>query len=152
MTSIHLQPIDQTNFLPCFQLELAQGQDAFVSHPIRSLAQAYVYREQCVPFGSYADETMVGYVLVLYDYDEAAYNIWHMMIDRRHQGRGYGRQAMEQVLAYIAQKPFGPSNQVLLTCNPDNTVAYKLYQRLGFTETGRRDDDEVELGYQLPVR
>ena len=40
-----------------------------MSHPIRSLAQAYVYREQCQPFGIYAEGKMVGYVMVIYDYD-----------------------------------------------------------------------------------
>ena len=57
---IQLKIIDETNFLDCFQLELADGQERFVSHPIRSLAQAYVYYHQCTPFGIYAGETLVG--------------------------------------------------------------------------------------------
>lgn len=79
---ITLRPIDESNFIDCFNLQLGDGQDKFVSHPIRSLAQAYVYRDQCQPFGVYAGDTMAGYVMVIYDYDEEAYNIWHMMIDR----------------------------------------------------------------------
>ena len=47
-----LRPITEDNFLDAFHLKLAPGQDRFVSHPIRSLAQAYVYRDQCQPFGS----------------------------------------------------------------------------------------------------
>ena len=39
-----LRPITEENFLDAFQLKLAPGQEQFVSHPIRSLAQAYVYR------------------------------------------------------------------------------------------------------------
>lgn len=35
-----------------FQLILADGQEKYVSNPIRSLAQAYVYRKQCQPFGA----------------------------------------------------------------------------------------------------
>lgn len=62
------------------------GQEKFVSHPIRSLTQAYVYREQCQPFGIYADGRMVGYVMVIYDYDVPEYDIWHMMIDKSMQG------------------------------------------------------------------
>ena len=42
MNNITLKPIDQNNFITCFNLELGEGQDKFVSHPIRSLAQAYV--------------------------------------------------------------------------------------------------------------
>lgn len=33
-----------------------------MSHPIWSLAQAYVYREQCQPFGIYADGKRIGNV------------------------------------------------------------------------------------------
>lgn len=43
MNSIHLEKIDENNFLQAFGLKLGEGQDKFVSHPIRSLAQAYVY-------------------------------------------------------------------------------------------------------------
>ena len=126
MVDITLRPIDESNFIDCFNLQLGDGQDKFVSHPIRSLAQAYVYRDQCQPFGVYAGDTMAGYVMVIYDYDEEAYNIWHMMIDKAYQGRGYGKAAMQRVLSYIASKPFGNSNHVSLTCAPDNKAAYGL--------------------------
>ena len=81
-----LKPITEENFIDAFDLKLAPGQEEFVSHPVRSLAQAYVYREQCQPFGIYADEKMVGYVMVIYDYDIPEYDIWHMMIDESAQG------------------------------------------------------------------
>ena len=55
---VELRAIAEDNFLDAFRLELAPGQERFVSHPIRSLAQAYVYREQCQPFGIYADGKM----------------------------------------------------------------------------------------------
>ena len=115
---ITLKPIDESNFIDCFNLQLGDGQDKFVSHPIRSLAQAYVYRDQCQPFGVYADDTMIGYVMVIYDYDEEAYNIWHMMIDKAYQGRGYGKAAMQRVLSYIASKPFGNSNMYHSPAHP----------------------------------
>ena len=149
MDSITLKRIDESNFLACFALKLGDGQEDYVSHPIRSLAQAYVYYHQCTPFGIYQDDRMVGYVMVIYDYDEAAYNIWHMMIDRGEQGKGYGKAALQKVLEYIRTKPFGDSAHVLLTCNPENRIAYRLYRSLGFTESGRRDEDEVELELDL---
>lgn len=48
---INLRKITEENFIDAFNLKLAPEQERFVSHPIRSLAQAYVYREQCQPFG-----------------------------------------------------------------------------------------------------
>ena len=144
-----LRPITEDNFLDAFNLKLASGQDVFVSHPIRSLAQAYVYREQCQPFGIYADGKMVGYVMVIYDYDVPEYDIWHMMIDEAEQGHGYGSAALAQVIDYIRTKPFGSSNRVALTCNKDNSIARKMYERRGFAATGAEDEDEIELVLML---
>ena len=143
--NVTLRPINEHNFLDAFHLELAPGQEAFVSSPIRSLAQAYVYRNQCTPFGIYDGDTMVGYVMVIYDYDVPEYDVWHLMIDARYQHRGFGRAAMEQVMAYIAAKPFGDSPRVAMTCHQDNTAALRLYESLGFAPTGTRDEAEVEL-------
>ena len=146
---ITLQKVDESNFMACFDLELNDWQKEFVSHPIRSLAQAYVYYEQCTPLAVFSGSQVVGYVMVIYDYDEENYNIWHLMIDRQYQGKGVGRTAVELALEYIRTKPFGTSGRVLLTVNPQNSAAYALYQALGFVETGRSDEDEVELGLTL---
>ena len=140
-----LKPITEDNFIDAFSLRLAPGQEEYVSHPIRSLAQAYVYRNQCQPFGIYAAGKMVGYVLVIYDYDIPEYDIWHMMIDESEQGHGYGSAALDQVIAYVRTKPFGDSTRVALTCNKSNSVARELYEGKGFVATGYEDEDEIEL-------
>lgn len=146
---INLREITEENFIEAFNLNLAEGQDRFVSHPIRSLAQAYVYRNQCQPFGIYEDDTMVGYVMVIYDYDIPEYNIWHMMIDESKQKQGYGSLALDRVLDYIKTEPFGTSKRVTLTCNRDNIHALNLYKSKGFTETGAADEDELELLFMM---
>ena len=142
---VELRAITEDNFIDAFNLKLAPEQERFVSHPIRSLAQAYVYREQCQPFGIYADGKMVGYVMVIYDYDVPEYDIWHMMTDESMQGRGYGSAALDRVLDYIRTKPFGNSGRVALTCNKENPIARKLYENKGFRATGVEDEDEIEL-------
>ena len=108
---VELRPITEENFLDAFHLKLAPGQEDFVSHPIRSLAQAYVYRDQCQPFGIYTDDRMVGYVMVIYDCDVPEYDVWHMMIDEAQQGRGYASEALDRVIEYIRTKPFGGSSK-----------------------------------------
>ena len=87
--------------------------------------------------------------MVIYDYDVPEYDIWHMMIDEAHQGKGYGKAAFEQVLSYIATKPFGESDWVTLTCNRENEIALKLYRDMGFCETGEEDEDEIELSMTM---
>ena len=146
---VELKAITEDNFIDAFHLRLAPGQDKYVSHPIRSLAQAYVYRNQCQPFGISADGQMVGYVMVIYDYDVPEYDIWHMMIDESEQGRGYGGEALDRVIEYIRTKPFGDSNRVALTCNIHNEIARKLYESRGFSATGNEDEDEIELAMMV---
>lgn len=146
---VELRPITEDNFIDAFNLRLAPGQEDFVSHPIRSLAQAYVYRDQCQPFGIFAAGRMVGYVLVIYDYDVPEYDIWHMVIDEAEQGHGYGSAALDCVIDYIRTKPFGSSDRVALTCNKANSVARGLYESRGFAPTGYEDEDEVELALTL---
>jgi len=146
---IELRAITEDNFIDAFHLRLAPGQERFVSHPIRSLAQAYVYRDQCQPFGIYTGGKMIGYVMVIYDYDVPEYDIWHMMIDESVQGLGYGSDALDQVIGYIKTKPFGDSNRVALTCNKDNPSAIKLYESKGFRATGVEDEDEIEMVFMV---
>ena len=142
---VELRKITEDNFIDAFNLKLAPGQECFVSHPIRSLAQAYVYRNQCQPFGIYAKNKMIGYVMVIYDYDVPEYDIWHMMIDESMQGHGYGNEALKQVIEFIKTKPFGDSERVALTCTKNNVIARKLYEREGFSATGIEDEDEIEM-------
>ncbi|MCR4707276.1 MAG: GNAT family N-acetyltransferase [Clostridiales bacterium] len=142
---VELKPITEENFIDAFNLKLGAGQEDYVSHPIRSLAQAYIYRNQCQPFGIYVAEKMVGYVMVIYDYDIPEYDIWHMMIDESAQGHGYGSEALDRVIGYIRTKPFGDSDRVALTCNKNNPIARKLYESKGFAVTGNEYEDEIEL-------
>lgn len=142
---VELRAITEGNLIDAFNLRLAPGQEDYVSHPVRSLAQAYVYRDQCQPFGIYAAGRMVGYVMVIYDHDVPEYDIWHMMVDEPMQGRGYGGEALDRVIEYIRAKPLGDSGRVALTCNKRNPAARKLYESRGFSATGNEDEDEMEL-------
>lgn len=146
---IRLEKINEDNFIEAFNLKLSKNQESFVSHPIRSLAQAYVYYNQCTPFGIFEDNVMVGYVMIIYDYDSDEYNIWHMMIDERYQHKGYGKKAFEKCLEYIRTKPFGKGDKVVLTCNENNSTALNLYKSFGFIETGIKDEDEIEFALIL---
>ncbi|WP_313165781.1 GNAT family N-acetyltransferase [Sedimentibacter sp.] len=145
---LSLKRVDESNFIECFNLKLGNGQEKYVSHPIRSLAQAYVYYNQCTPFAIYKKDIIVGYVMVIYDYDEETYNIWHMMIDENHQGKGYGTAAIELCIDYIKSKPFGESNVIILTCSIGNNTAIHIYEKFGFTDIDR-DDEEITMKLEI---
>ena len=145
MNHIELRRIDENNFIQAFHLKLSNEQAQFVSPPIKSLAQAYIYYHQCIPFGIFHNDAMVGYMMVIYDYDLAEYNIWHMMIDVAYQHQGFGELALRKCLDFIVTKPFGQSSKIVLTCHKENAIGLHLYRKLGFQETGNEDEDELEL-------
>ncbi len=128
-----LKAITEENFIDAFNLKLVPGQERFVSHPIRSLAQAYVYRNQCQPFAIYADDKMTGYGIGEYIRNRRLY-----------------QAALDRVLDYVRTKPIGSSDRIaLMTCNRNNHTARKLYESRGFSATGVEDEDEIELVLML---
>ena len=72
------------------------------------------------------------------------------MIDRAHQGNGYGRAAMEAVIAMMAERV--GCEEIVTSFNPANAVALGLYPSLGFQPTGEIEDDEPLLRLRLADR
>lgn len=140
-----LRDVTKANWRACVDLRLAPGQEAFVASNAYSLAEAKfnpTYIPQAIYHhgdGDPAAETLVGFVMYGYDPDdEPPYGQRHwilrLMIDRDHQGRGYGRAALLEVLRRLEADPACPD--VLIGYETTNTVAAKLYHDLGFVDLG----------------
>ncbi len=151
---ITLRKFTAENMNQIVALEVAPHQRGFVSGNLRSLAEAYVAIANggvALPFGIYADDTPIGFVMFSYgaeDWPDAPaiahdnYSIWRLMIDHRHQGRGYGRAAMTEALRYLRTFPCGRAAYCWLSYEPENEAARKLYRSLGFAETSEYDGNE----------
>jgi diamine N-acetyltransferase len=63
------------------------------------------------------------------------------MIDRKHQGKGYGRAALLEALKEIRAIP--GIKKVSIRYMPENPLAQRFYSRFGFVEVGRDSDGEV---------
>ena len=103
-------------------------------------------------FGLYEDGKTVGFLMIGYgsigDEDEPKvtknnYTIWRLMIDTRFQGQGLGTRAIEAAIEYIRTWPCGKADCCFISYDPQNTVAKKLYARMGFRENGETDGDET---------
>ena len=69
-----------------------------------------------------------------------AYIFSELFIDARYQGKGYGKEATQMVLD--AMKADGKYNKVVLCYLEGNEAAKRLYEKFGFVETDR-DEDEI---------
>ena len=148
-TNIHLVKINYENFDDIIDLNVKRKQKTFVADNIYSLAEAFAARESgyiALPFGIYNGKKPIGFCMISFDcilfnddpekcwFLKDNYEIWRFMIDKRYQGRGYGREAFQQVLDYIRTWPCGKAENVWISYEPDNEVAKNLYASFGFKE------------------
>ncbi|MDO8431547.1 MAG: GNAT family N-acetyltransferase [Candidatus Binatus sp.] len=151
--AIRLEPADRTNWREMIALKLHPEQETFVAPPIKSLAMCYVraWGEEYdyLPFVIRDENAVVGYVTLVCDPLSADdYWIDDIMIDAAHQGKGYGRQALNLVLRLIAGK-YPRCAKIRLTCFRGNVNAAALYLSVGFVKTGRMTPEFLEPEYSL---
>ena len=131
--AVTLRDVDKENFKRCVKLEVREDQKSFVASNVYSIAQSKVlptFATQAV----YDGEEMVGFVMYGYDREDDCYCIARLMIDKNQQGKGYGRAAMEEVVRRLRETP--DCREVALSIEPENEVAQRLYESLGFKKTG----------------
>lgn len=143
---VHLEKITWDNYDRIIHLQVTKEQRNFVARNARSLIHAYVALSQGeiipYPFGIYLGKKPIGFVMIGYNgYEEGdpefmknTYFIWRFMIDRRYQGKGYGRKAFGLALDFVKTFPSGPSDLCWLSYEPENEAAKNLYASFGFVE------------------
>lgn len=130
---LRLRDVTLENARTCMGLTVAPDQARFVASNAESLVQSK-FEPHWLTKAIYAGETMVGFVMYGRDPD-FGWGVLRLMIDQSFQGRGYGREAMRLVLADIRA---AGGESVGVGYEEDNGAARRLYQSLGFVETGEQ--------------
>ncbi len=81
------------------------------------------------------------------DEPQNALYVWRLMIAADHQGKGYGKAAME--IAFAEARRHGRTT-LFLSAEEHPLSAIPFYERLGLTRTGRVVEGEVELAGPVP--
>ena len=102
-----------------------------------------MFRDRARPYALYEGEEPVGFIMFDWRPEKKWVEIWRLMIDYRHQGKGYGRRAMELALEKIRRAEL--FDRVQLYYVPGNEKARALYHSLGFGETGSTLDGEIQM-------
>ena len=157
MKQIHLEKVTEDNVGGIVRLRVAKEQRNFVASNDWSLIDAYLSLAEgkpVFPFGIYHGKTLVGFIMMDYGDDWTGYEreawinsedykffegkkyyyVWRFMIDKKYQGRGYGKEAMKLALDFIRTFPCGKAEYSALSYEPENEVAKKLYASFGFKE------------------
>lgn len=144
MVKIRTSPVTAANWREAIALEIHPHQRDFTPSVAVSLAKAYVQPDGAVydPFAIYAGSTMVGFYSFIYYPGEIKYcAIGGFLIDRAHQGKGYGRAALVGFVQGV-QRNHAACTDIFLTVHPQNEVATRLYSSLSFVKTSDSLDGE----------
>ena len=159
---LRIEKINGKNVWDIVKLSVKEEQANFVAENKTSIIEAYTTITgggQAFPFGIYDDDLPVGFCMIGYDVDDYwedapeiaynNYNLWRLMIDKRYQHRGYGREAIKLALDFIRTKPCGDAEYCWLSYEPENEIAKELYHSFGFEETGDMDGEEIIAALRL---
>lgn len=157
---VELRKIAGDNIDEVIALEVGENQKEFILETtnLRCFADAHMLNTNGIPatpLAIYANDTMVGFLMYIYDtmdhesfenevfYGKKAYFIWHNMIDKSQQGKGFGKLAFEKVLMEIETMPNGDAEYVALFYHKSNVIASTLYASFGFVDTGIIQDNSM---------
>ncbi|SOD95754.1 GNAT family N-acetyltransferase [Blastococcus haudaquaticus] len=130
---IRLEPVTPENVRAVCDLRVAPAQEDFVRPNAVSLAEAYVH-EVAWCRAVYDGDELVGFVMLHDTRAGPGYMLWRLMVDARFQGRGYGRQVVEEVIRYVRTRP--GATQLKVGAHRGDGAPGPFYESLGFVATG----------------
>lgn len=152
MTRVSLREITDENRDAVRALRVGQGQERFVSSVVESLEEAAA-TPQAAPWcrAVYADEEPVGFVMLSWNVTPAPgilgpYFLWRLLIDEHQQRRGFGREALVQMVDLVRADG---ATELLTSYHPGDGEPWPFYQRFGFEPTGHVDEGEIVLRLDL---
>lgn len=143
---VSLEEITEDTLDAVLELEVTDDQKTYVPSNAVSIARAYFSKESWFR-AIYVDGEPVGFVILHLDAHKAQYFLKTLMIDRKHQGKGFGTLAMEQVADFVRSLP---DARELLTSYPrEKTGPKSFYEKLGFEATGLEEDGDIIMSKEL---
>ncbi len=145
--NLTLRPINKENWKECARLEVNPDQRDYVASNPYSLAQA-AYEPDHALWGIYAGDRMVGFSMTSVDRETVPARHWisRFMIDRREQGKGFGKAAF-RLVADSLLSAYGCS-ELRLSVHPENQAAIHIYEGYGFQKTGEMLEGEQIMRFQ----
>lgn len=131
--NIKLVEVNKDNWNDCIELSVSQEQAAFVAPNYESILLAK-FEENCYPMCIYNDDEMIGFLMYDIDPETKRWELSRFMIDKKYQGKGYGRQALLLLLKKLKEM-LGSVNYYTSVAT-ENAAMKKLIENVGFLKTG----------------
>jgi len=139
-------------------LDVTDRQHPYVAPTAVSLAEAH-FNPGAWFRAVYAADQPVGFVMLLNPdapgalvrspIDPQSIALWRLMIDQRHQHKGYGRQTLDLIFAHARANL--RTKRIISSYVPGPHGPRAFYLRYGFRETGqyRANGREIEISKDL---
>ncbi len=148
---VTLRPLSAANRAVVEALRVAPGQERFVTGVAESLREAAEHPDaRALSRAVYAGDAPVGFVMIADDVASPEYvphYLWKLLIDERHQGRGYGTATLDLTVGYFRGRPGVEALTTSAVQGEGSPIAF--YERYGFERTGEVSDGEVLLRFAL---
>ncbi len=148
IAEVHLEPVTEANRALVTSLTLGPDQLSFVATNSDSLDEAAL-DEDARPRVVITENRVIGFLMYEAPEDDDEARIYRFMIDRAHQGLGYGKAALGKALEEI--RSLSHVRHVSICYAPENEGARQLYRAAGFVEEGLDEDGEMIADLVLPA-
>ena len=141
--TIRLHDVNDSNWRDCSDLQLSEEEKIFISPNVYAIAE-WKFETESMLKAIYSDNVLVG-MLAYYLHDgEYGYFYWlyHLMIQKKYQGNGYGEAAVK--LAVKEMHQLG-STEIRTMYIPGNIYSKNLFKKLGFEVIGTLDGGDLFL-------
>lgn len=144
-TTVRLKTIDEDNWMDVLLLTTeGDGEpkvvEEYVASNALSICQA-VYEETWNVRAVYCGKSPIGFVMYGYSQERQEYEICRLMIDYRHQGKGFGSIALKLCLDELFEME--ECDRVFLLVNKNNEKARHIYEKNGFLASGDMVGEEM---------
>jgi len=144
---VTLQQITDNNIRAVLAVRTTPEQERFVSPVAQSLTEAAECPEANPWFRAvFVDQRPVGFVMLGWDVEPqppglvGPWFLWKLLIDHRHQGRGYGKEVVREVVRLTRAEG---ATELLTSYAHGEGGPEGFYARLGFIPTIEVHDGEI---------
>jgi diamine N-acetyltransferase len=154
VSAVTLREVTDENRQTVLAVRVAPAQKRFVGTVAGALKDA-----QEIPEGKpwyraiYGDDQPVGFVMLSWNVAPeppriiGPWFLWKLLVDERHQRRGYGREAVRLVANIVRANG---AVELLTSCVSGDDGPEPFYRRIGFKPTGELDENaEIILALDL---
>src|SRR5215472_1920132 len=143
-TGLRLNLVTKDNVRSACELQLRADQDHLVAPVAWSLADAYTMPDIAWPRLIYDGDQLVGFIMAAFasGHENPLYHsyLWRLNIGAEHQGKGYGRFAVEELFGEATRRGH---HRLTVSYHAGPGGPEVFYERLGFRPTGELIADET---------